>query len=180
MGHADSQVLSVNLTMTPELASELSRETGALEVARAYVVDCSELAVAANNELKACKARTTRLKELKAGFVAPAKQIIANAEALFDPAIEANVAAEAYLKNQLTEFKALEDRRAEEARRARAEEERRPARRPSRRPPPSGRVPKSRRPREGSWPRSRRPRLAAEAEGNKRAAAAAAAEGEAG
>jgi hypothetical protein len=177
MGHADPQVLSVNLTMTPELAGELARETGALAVAQAYVVDCAEMAVAANNELRACKARTTRLRELKAGFVAPAKQIIANAEALFDPAIEANIKAETYLKNQLTEFKMLEDRRAEEARRARVEEERRlrqeaEAKAAAERARAEEQAAAARKLAEEAEAK----RLAAIAEGNKRAAAAAAAE----
>lgn len=126
MGAADHpQVLSVQLTMTPELAGELQRETGALEVAQAYVVDSPQMAVAANDELKLIKARIVRLKELKAGFVAPAKQIIANAEALFDPPLTALSEGEKYLKLQLTQFTEAEERRAEEARRARETEERR-------------------------------------------------------
>lgn len=124
MGASDAQVLKVDLTMTPELAGELARETGALALARAYVVDSPDMAVAANSELKLVKARIVRLKELKGGFVAPAKQIIANAEALFDPAITALGGAEVYLKGQLTAFTEAEERRAEEARRARQEEER--------------------------------------------------------
>lgn len=119
------KVLSVALTMTPELNRELVRETGALEVAQAYVVDGAEMAIEANTELKAVKARITRIKELKAGFVAPAKTIIKNAEALFDPAIEALEGAERWLKDQLTRFDAEQKRLADEARRKREDEERR-------------------------------------------------------
>lgn len=125
MGHAESQVMSVQLTMTPELATELQREQGALAVARAYIIDSPEMAIEANKELKLVKARITRLKELKSGFVAPAKQIIANAEALFDPAIDANLLAETFLKGQLTDFDAKQRQLADEARRAREAEERR-------------------------------------------------------
>lgn len=117
--------MSVQLTMTPELATELQRETGALDVARAYVIDSPVMAIEANRELKLVKARVVRLKELKAGFVAPARQIIANAEALFDPAIDANMQAERFLKDQLTVFDQTQQRAAEEGRRKREEEERR-------------------------------------------------------
>lgn len=120
MGHNEAQVIgSIHLTMTPELATELQRETGALEVAHAYVVDSPAMAQEANKELKAVKIRILRMKELKAGFVAPAKTIIANAEALFDPPIKALTDAEQFIKIQLTVFQQLEERRIEDARRAR-------------------------------------------------------------
>lgn len=110
--------------MTPEIASELSRESGALEVARAYVVDSPDMAQLANEELRAIKVRIERVKQMKAGFVLPAKQIVSHAEALFDPPLEALAGAEVYLKEQLAGFRALEDRRAAEALRKRQEEER--------------------------------------------------------
>jgi hypothetical protein len=115
--------------MTPEIAAELQREQGALDVAQAYAItgtpeEQNFLATEANKELRTVKARVTRLKE-KAGFVAPAKQIIANAEALFDPAINANLAAEKYLKDQLTGYDGSASALAAEALRAREAEERR-------------------------------------------------------
>lgn len=125
MDQQPQQVLSVSLTMTPELAAELQRETGALEVARAYVITSPEIAGSANRELQAVKGRIARLKELKGGFVAPARTIIANAEALFDPAIQANVQAETHLKGALIVFQAEEQRKADEAKREREAEERR-------------------------------------------------------
>lgn len=123
MGAAD-QVLSVQLTMTPETATTLQRETGALEVAQAYVVDSPEMADLANSELRLVKERTAKLKELKAAFVLPAKQIIGSAEALFDPPLAALDAAEKYLKGQLIAYTAEQARIADEARRARDAEER--------------------------------------------------------
>lgn len=121
---ATEQVLSVQLTMTPEIAATLQRESGALEVAQAFRVDSPDMAVFANSELKLVKERTARLKELKAGFVAPAKQIIGNAEALFDPPLAALDAAEKHLKGELTTWTAEQERIADEARRAREAEER--------------------------------------------------------
>lgn len=178
MGAAEpTQVLSVSLTMTPELAGELTRETGALEVAHAYVVDSPEMAKAANDELKLVKARIVRLKELKAGFIEPALTIRRNAEALFDPAIDANVASEKWLKDQLTGFTAQQQRLADEARRAREAEER-AARQEGERKAAAERA------RSEEVAREERRRAAeaeaarakAEAEGNRKAAAKAAAE----
>jgi hypothetical protein len=82
------------------------------------------LAQETNTELRSVKATIARVKEQKDGFVAPAKQIIANAHALFDPAIQALVAAEMHLKGQLTAYTEREDKRLEDARRAREAEER--------------------------------------------------------
>lgn len=177
MGADDKQVLSVSLTMTPELASELQRETGALEVARAYVIDSPDMAKEANSELRAVKARITRLKELKGGFVAPAKQIIANAEALFDPAINANTEAEKYLKGALLTYQQEEERKADEARRAREAEER-AARQKAEQEAAAARA-RAQEQAAAAQKAAREAeerRVAAEREGNARAAAAAAAE----
>lgn len=116
--------LSVTLVMTPEIATQLQRDAGALEVAQAYVIDGAEMATLANDELKAVKDRLNKLAELKEGFLRPAREIVANAEALFDPAIRANKAAEAHLKQALIAFQAEERRKVEEARRAQEEAER--------------------------------------------------------
>lgn len=116
--------MSVSLVMTPELSGELQRDAGALEVAQAYLVDSPELAFAANVELKNVKARIARVEEVKAGFVAPAKQIIANAEAFFDPALEALAQAETFLKGQLTHFAGEQQRQIEDAKKKRDEEAR--------------------------------------------------------
>lgn len=113
-----------DLTMTPEVYAELSREQGALEVAQAYTIDSPDMAVECNNELRSIKARLTRIKEIRKGFVEPARQIIANAEALFDPAIKSLESAEGFLKGQLTAWDAEQRRLADEARRQRDAEER--------------------------------------------------------
>lgn len=118
MDAAEQPVLSVNLTMTPELNNELQREAGSLAVAQAYVIDSPEMAQAANTELQQVKGRITRVKEQKAGFVEDAKRIIARAEALFDPAINALVESEKFLKGGLLTYQQNEERKADEARRA--------------------------------------------------------------
>lgn len=169
--------LSVTLAMTPALASELQRETGALEVAKAYVIDTPEMATLANDELKKRKQIITRLKELKAGFVAPAKQIIANAEALFDPAISANQGAEVFLKGALTTWTQEQERIAAEARRL-DEEEARKARQKAEAEAAAARARAEEQARaaRAEAEAAEKRRLEAEAAGNARAAAAAAAE----
>lgn len=117
-------VLSVSLAMTPELNGQLQRDAGALEVAQAYVIDSQDIAIEANAELHRVKAKIVDLKTKKANFVSPAKQIIANAEGLFDPPLQALEAAEEYLKNALTTWTSEQKRLADEAKRAREAEER--------------------------------------------------------
>ena len=117
--------MQVNLAMTPQLYASLQRETGALEVAKAYVIDSHEMAVATNDELKSIKKRLTQVKEWRDGFVEPAKQIIENAKSLFNPALESLTAAEGTLKLALTNWQESENKRiAEEQRKIREEEER--------------------------------------------------------
>lgn len=102
--------------MTPEISGELQRESTALIEAKSYIVNTPDLALAANEELKAIKQRIAKVAELKAGFVAPAKQIIASAEAFFNPALEALAGAEIYLKGELTRFSDEQKRLVDEAR----------------------------------------------------------------
>lgn len=174
---ANEKVLSVQLAMTPELAAELQRDQGALEVAQAYVIDSPEMAREANKELANVKARITRLKEAKALFVAPAKQIITNAEGFFDPAMVALQSAEKFLKDALLRFQEAEERRLEDARRQREAEER-AARQKAEQEAAAARA---RAEEQAAAARkaaqeAEEKRLAAEREGNARAAAAAAAE----
>lgn len=177
MGNMNEAVLKVDLTMTPELAARLQRDAGALEVAKAYTIETADDATLVNGELKAVKERIAKLTELKAGFVAPAKQIIANAEALFDPAIQANKQAELHHKGLLMEWTAKENARIEEERRARAEAERK-ARQEAEAKAAAERARAEEQAREQRRiaEEAERKRLEAEAAGNAKAAAAAAAE----
>lgn len=124
-----SKQLAVTLNMTPEVAAELQQEQGALELAKAYaIVGSAEeqafMAQEANTLLRKVKDSIKRLKEYRLGFVRPAKEIIANAEALFDPAITSLAQAETFLKDELLKYDAECKRLADEARRRREEEER--------------------------------------------------------
>lgn len=174
--------LSVSLTMTAEQYAELQREQGALDLARAYsIVGTPEerafLAGEANSELRSVKAKIERIKKLKAGFVEPAKQIQRNAEALFDPALEALAASERFLKGQLTDYDTDCKRIADEARRAREAEER-AARQKAEQDAAAerARAAEQAAAAQRAARKAEEDRLAALAAGNKRAAAAAAAE----
>lgn len=124
MGAPENTQLSIALNLTPEIAGTLQREAGALETAKGYVIDGPEMAEFVNGELRNIKSSLTKIKGLRQGFVAPAKQIIANAEALFDPAIQALTAAESHVKGLLMNYQAEQERIAAEARRRQQEEER--------------------------------------------------------
>lgn len=119
-----AEPLSVTLHMDESMRSALARDERALEAAQAYVIDCPEMATEANNELKAIKQRKARVEELRDGFVQPAKQILANARALFDPALRALERAEKHIKDDLIvwtqdqrKIEAEEQRKRDEARR---------------------------------------------------------------
>lgn len=109
--------LSVTLTVTPQLVAELQRESGALELARAYTIVDDDDARAANGELKARIAAIEWLENRKAGFVRPAHEIVANAEALFDEPINQNKLAVKDLKTRLLAYTTEKQRLADEARR---------------------------------------------------------------
>lgn len=128
MGAPDS-VLNVSLRMDESMHASLRRAEGALEEAQAYEIADGQMAELANTELRGVIGRKKEIEQLRRGFVQPAKDIIANAEALFDPALQRLAAAEAHLKGLLSDWTQKEQarieserRQAEEAaRRARAE-----------------------------------------------------------
>lgn len=115
--------LSVNLAMDAATHAALQQDTGALESAKAYVIDSQEMAELANEDLKAIKARIAVVKQWKAKFVEPAKQIIANAEALFDPALNTLQLAENHHKISLGAWQQEQQRIADERRRQQQKEE---------------------------------------------------------
>jgi flagellar biosynthesis GTPase FlhF len=116
--------LSVTLTMDADTAATLAQDEMAVETARAYVIDSPDMAELANGELRSVILRKKRLKELKDGFVAPAKQILENAANLFNPALEALADAESILKSALTVWTTAQKQLADEARRKQEAEER--------------------------------------------------------
>jgi len=112
------QPMNVSLVMTPAMFSNLQVEQGALSVALAYEIDSTDMAVEANRELVSVKERFKKVKSWKSSFVEPAKQIIANAEGLFDPALNSLTQAEGALKSGLMAWQTKETKRIEDARRA--------------------------------------------------------------
>lgn len=117
--------LSVTLRVDEPLRQTLRENEGALTVAQTYEIDCEQVAELANRELRGVKERIERLKKLKAGFIAPAQQILDNANALFNPALLALAEAEKTLKLGLANWTLEQARIAEEARRRAQEEDRR-------------------------------------------------------
>jgi len=129
--------LAVALAFTPELQRQIQEGAESVElVTEAFTISSQPEANAAAERLTLCNKGVDALKLLKAGFVAPAKQIIANAEALFDPGIRGYEQSGTVLRQRLLGWKQQEDRRiaAEnaareaEARRARQEAEAKAAR----------------------------------------------------
>lgn len=116
--------LQVQLTMPEQTRSVLTRHQGAVAIAEAYEIDCHEMAVAANDELKTMKGSLKQLEDMRKSFVAPALQIVENAKAMFNPAINALSDAEAILKRKLLAYQQAEQRKLDEARRQREEAER--------------------------------------------------------
>lgn len=168
--------LAVQLTMPPDTQATLRQHEGAVEVAHAYEIDSPDMAVAANDELKLIKGSLRELETLRKGFIAPAMQIVENARTLFNPAILALEQAEGILKGKLLEFQKGEQRKADEAKRAREDEERK-LRQEADRLAAIERARADERAREArrKAQEAEAARQKAEAEGNARAAAAAAA-----
>ena len=127
----EATALSVVLKMDDATRAQLAQSEGALEVAKAYEIVDAASAELANTELRQQISALARIEEVRKGFVAPARQIIEHAQALFNPGIEGRKGAIAYLKNLLgvwtqkeQERVAAERRAAEDAaRKARAEAE---------------------------------------------------------
>ncbi|MBI4695530.1 MAG: hypothetical protein HY749_16050 [Gammaproteobacteria bacterium] len=122
---------SVELVLPAEQAKTLKNETTALELARVYQFDPKDpedfrpLVSFANDALVDTKTTIDRLKKLKTGFVQPAKAIIEQAAALFDPAINANLEAEAHYKGVLKQWTEYEEDRVQKEQAAHEAEQRR-------------------------------------------------------
>lgn len=177
MGNPTDMPLSVTLAMDEATRQQLRQSESIVEVAEAYVIDSPEMAQSAKLELDSVKARYRKIEELRKGFIAPARQIIDNAQALFNPALRALEHAEVILKSRLSGWTVEQQRIADEARRKAQEEERRrqqeaESQAAAARARAEEQAAQKRREAEEAEAR----RKQAEAEGNTRAAAAAAAE----
>lgn len=112
----------VSLQMDGTMQTQLRLNEGALVEAQAFAIDSAEMAELTNDELRSVIQREKQVKEWKTSFVQPAKQIIANAEKLFDPALEALENGRLHLKGLLKNWTEQEERRIADDRR-RAEDE---------------------------------------------------------
>ncbi len=101
--------LSVTLTMPPEIAQTLARESGALIVAEAFVVDGPEMAVIANEELRQIKARAANITAMRDRFIAKVQEF-------FNQPLRALSDAEALLKSRLLTYQIEQSQIANEAR----------------------------------------------------------------
>ena len=91
----------VALRMPDTTREALTRDERVRAELDAWIVEDGDMANAASAAIRRNKARIEEIKAAKAAFVAPAKQIIANAEALFDPAIQARLDFDTGMRNKL-------------------------------------------------------------------------------
>lgn len=168
--------LSINLVLPGELSGQIAKDLNAVALAREFDVDCVEVANAAASEATRLAKRIDWLKGQRKDFVKPAKDIIAKAEALFTPSINALEEARGLLLGRVSTFQIAEQKRIAdenakreaEARRARQEADQKAAEARAR----AEEIARSEREKAQAAELARQK---AEAEGNTRAAAAAAA-----
>lgn len=127
----EARNLTASLVMSPEAYADLQKQQGALELARAYEIvadlpldEQGVIAVEANTELRAVKARIAQLEKQEEDFMAPLKQVIANAKGLFAGPLDALRSAETYLKGQLAGYTARLANHEAKVRREREDAER--------------------------------------------------------
>lgn len=117
--------LSVTLNMTDEIRASLRMGETAVAEAKEYAIESVADAQLVAEEMNGYKRAITKLETLKKGFVAPAKEIIKNADELFNPSIQGYSVAEQHCKALLTGWDHKERQRvAEETARREAEERR--------------------------------------------------------
>ncbi len=176
-GKLNHPPLSVTLALTEEISGSIRQGEKYITVAEAYVITDTESAQLAANELTNINKAIDKITALRKGFIQPAQQIMENAKALFNPAIQGYEASAALLKERLAGWQeserkriALENaQREEEARRVRQEAERKAAEEEAR---AKQKAEEERRKAEAA----EKQRQEAEAAGDTRAAAAAAAQ----
>lgn len=119
----EAPVFQAQIAITEESLRLARLCEGSVATATGYVIDSPEMATEAMEEIKVIRGRAKKLKELRDGFVAPAKQIMDNATALFTPGIKALEEAERLLKQRIATWDEQERaRQAEERRKAAAAE----------------------------------------------------------
>lgn len=103
--------LSVTLAMTPEIQASLQEGEGALVAVQSYEIADADTANAVAGEMNGYKRAIVKLEDLRKGFLRPAQEIIDNAKALFNPAIDGFKAAEDHCKKLLAGWSDKEQKR---------------------------------------------------------------------
>ncbi len=127
----DQTSFTLALALTDDMRKQMSQGENALAEVQAYTIESAADAQLVAEEMNGYKRFLVRLEELRKGFIAPAREIIKNAEALFGPSIDGCEKAEAHCKGLLSAWDAKErarialenSLREEEARRARQKAE---------------------------------------------------------
>lgn len=79
----DAEEIRVSMQLTPEIRREIA-QTGALAIAQAYEVDCSEIAQALADERNAWAKRIDRLETMEKEALSPAKKMLSDMRAWAD------------------------------------------------------------------------------------------------
>lgn len=108
-----SCILRVDATLQRQIAVGVSSR----EIAEAIVVDSPEMAQLASDERTNMARAIDQMKELRKGFLAPAQQIIDNAKALFNPALEALEESRSLIGSKLLAWQQAEEARKAELKR---------------------------------------------------------------
>lgn len=103
--------LSVTLSLTPEIQASLQEGESALIAVQSYEIADADTANAVAGEMNGYKRAIVKLEDLRKGFLRPAQEIIDNAKALFNPAIDGFKAAEAHCKTLLAGWTDKEQKR---------------------------------------------------------------------
>lgn len=171
------QNLSVSLVMDDTVRTQLRQGENAMTMAQGYVIDCPEVAQLVSDERIGLAKRIDAIKAAQKKYIEPAQQIIENAKEMFNPAIKALTDARDYLGKSLLTWD-----QQEKARIARETAEREAAERKVRQEAEAKAAAERARAEEKAREERRKAAEAEEArkkalaEGNARAAAAAAAE----
>lgn len=103
--------LSVTLAMTPEIQARLREGEDVLAAVQKYEIADADTANAVAGEMNGYKRAIVKLEDLRKGFLRPAQEIIDNAKALFNPAIDGFKAAEDHCKKLLAGWNDKEQKR---------------------------------------------------------------------
>lgn len=124
MKDQDASSMTVVLRMDDTIQKMITHSEGALTEASALVIDSSEMAQIASNERKDLANRIDNMKAARKKFVAPAEEIIENAKALFNPAIQALEGARELIGKGMLEWDRKERERIDAENRERESAER--------------------------------------------------------